>query len=59
MESYEFNYSAVETMRLAWPQWRDADSVERFLRSRPRTGRSGDVYARLKEPVPRNEPEPR
>jgi len=56
---YEFNFSAVETMRLSWSEWRSGESVERFLRSRPRAGRSGDVYARLKGPGPREDPEPR
>ncbi|WP_433231764.1 FkbM family methyltransferase [Actinomadura formosensis] len=45
--AYEYNYSPVETMRLASPRWLDASELRRGLeRIRPR-GRSGDVYARL------------
>jgi hypothetical protein len=44
---YEYNYSPIETMRLASPSWLDAASMVRLLdRFRP-LGRSGDVYARL------------
>ncbi|GAA1876343.1 FkbM family methyltransferase [Actinomadura bangladeshensis] len=46
--SYEYNYSPIETMRLASPRWLDATGLRRQLeRIRPR-GRSGDVYARLR-----------
>jgi FkbM family methyltransferase len=45
---YVYNYSPVETMRLASERWLDAaDLVERLERIRPR-GRSGDIYARLR-----------
>ncbi|TYB44850.1 FkbM family methyltransferase [Actinomadura chibensis] len=45
---YVYNYSPVETMRLASERWLDAATLERRLELiRPR-GRSGDVYARLK-----------
>ncbi|MFC4054993.1 FkbM family methyltransferase [Actinomadura syzygii] len=45
---YVYNYSPVETMRLASERWLDAATLEKRLeRIRPR-GRSGDVYARLK-----------
>ncbi|MGH3240234.1 MAG: FkbM family methyltransferase [Spirillospora sp.] len=45
---YVYNYSPVETMRLAAERWLDAATLERQLeRIRPR-GRSGDVYARLR-----------
>ena len=45
---YVYNYSPVETMRLAAPRWLDAAALERGLdRIRPR-GRSGDIYARLR-----------
>jgi FkbM family methyltransferase len=45
---YVYNYSPIETMRLASPRWLDAAALERRLeRIRPR-GRSGDVYARLR-----------
>ncbi|TDD29966.1 FkbM family methyltransferase [Actinomadura sp. KC06] len=46
---YEYNYSPVETMRFAAPRWLDAATLEQRLeRIRPR-GRSGDVYARLRQ----------
>ncbi|TDC94951.1 FkbM family methyltransferase [Actinomadura sp. 7K507] len=45
---YVYNYSPIETMRLASPRWLDAATLERRLdRIRPR-GRSGDIYARLR-----------
>lgn len=44
---YEYNYSAVETMRFTSHQWLDAADLSAVLdRHRP-LGRSGDVYARL------------
>jgi hypothetical protein len=43
---YEYNYSPVETMRLAGQRWLDAAGIAQLLdRFRP-LGRSGDVYAR-------------
>ncbi|MCP2322040.1 FkbM family methyltransferase [Hamadaea flava] len=43
---YEYNYSPVETMRLASADWLDAAGLTTLLdRFRP-LGRSGDVYAR-------------
>ena len=43
---YRYNYSPVETMRWASPEWLDAAALARLLdRFRP-LGRSGDVYAR-------------
>ena len=43
---YVYNYSPVETMRLASPRWLDAAGLVDLLdRFRP-LGRSGDVYAR-------------
>ncbi len=43
---YRYNYSPVETMRFASPDWLDAAELVRLLeRVRP-LGRSGDVYAR-------------
>jgi FkbM family methyltransferase len=46
---YVYNYSPAETMRLASERWLDAaDLVRRLERIRPR-GRSGDIYARLRE----------
>ncbi|MGP4029491.1 FkbM family methyltransferase [Actinomadura sp. 3N407] len=47
---YVYNYSPIETMRFAAPRWLDAPALKRQLeRIRPR-GRSGDVYARIREP---------
>ncbi|WP_141576863.1 FkbM family methyltransferase [Actinomadura sp. WMMA1423] len=47
---YVYNYSPIETMRLASPRWLDASELRRRLEMiRPR-GRSGDVYARLRQP---------
>lgn len=44
---YLYNYSPIETMRLASDRWLDAaDLVQLLERFRP-LGRSGDVYARL------------
>ncbi|GAA5127650.1 hypothetical protein GCM10025762_56920 [Haloechinothrix salitolerans] len=44
---YRYNYSPIETMRLASDHWLDAAQLARLLeRFRP-MGRSGDVYARL------------
>jgi FkbM family methyltransferase len=44
---YEYNYSPVETLRLAADRWLGAaELIELLDRMRPR-GRSGDVYARL------------
>lgn len=44
--AYEYNYSPVETMRLAGDRWLDAAGLAQLLdRFRP-LGRSGDVYAR-------------
>jgi FkbM family methyltransferase len=44
---YRYNYSPIETMRLASDRWLDASELTELLdRYRP-LGRSGDVYARL------------
>jgi FkbM family methyltransferase len=44
---YQYNYSAVETMRWTSYRWLDAADLSAVLdRARP-LGRSGDVYARL------------
>ena len=44
---YRYNYSPVETMRMASDEWLDVDELRALLdRFRP-LGRSGDVYARL------------
>ncbi|MEV6964521.1 FkbM family methyltransferase [Hamadaea sp. NPDC051192] len=48
---YEYNYSPVETMRLASADWLDAAGLTALLdRFRP-LGRSGDVYARRLPPA--------
>jgi hypothetical protein len=45
---YAYNYSPVETMRLASEHWLDAADLVRLLeRFRP-LGRSGDIYARAR-----------
>ena len=43
---YEYNYSPVETQRLASDRWLDAPGLVELLERRPPDGRSGDVYAR-------------
>jgi FkbM family methyltransferase len=49
---YRYNFSPVETMRMASDRWLDAGELVRLLeRARP-LGRSGDVYARLAGEVP-------
>jgi FkbM family methyltransferase len=46
---YLYNYSPIETMRFASERWLDAADLVRLLeRFRP-LGRSGDVYARLRQ----------
>jgi FkbM family methyltransferase len=46
---YRYNYAPVETMRLASGRWLDAAGLVKLLeRFRP-LGRSGDVYARLRQ----------
>ena len=44
---YEYNYSPVETMRMAGADWLDARELVAELDRRRPLGRSGDVYARL------------
>ncbi|HEX6873287.1 MAG TPA: FkbM family methyltransferase [Micromonosporaceae bacterium] len=45
---YEYNYSPIETMRMASTRWLDPAALVHLLeRFRP-LGRSGDVYARLR-----------
>ncbi|MGQ0575047.1 MAG: FkbM family methyltransferase [Pseudonocardia sp.] len=43
---YRYNYSPVETMRMASAGWLDADGLRRLLDHVRPLGRSGDVYAR-------------
>jgi hypothetical protein len=45
---YLYNYSPIETMRLASPRWLDADELVEVLETFRPAGRSGDVYARLR-----------
>jgi FkbM family methyltransferase len=46
---YRYNYSPIETMRLASDEWLDAAALAGLLdRYRP-LGRSGDVYAKLRQ----------
>lgn len=44
---YRYQYSPVETMRMACPRWLDAAGLAEELGRRRPLGRSGDVYARL------------
>jgi FkbM family methyltransferase len=44
---YSYNYSPVETMRLASDRWLDASELTALLDGYRPLGRSGDVYARL------------
>ena len=45
---YVYNYSPIETMRLASERWLDAADLVRLLERYRPLGRSGDVYARLR-----------
>lgn len=45
---YCYNYSPVETLRLATDRWLDAAGLERLLDQVRPAGRSGDIYARLR-----------
>ncbi|ASW55324.1 FkbM family methyltransferase [Plantactinospora sp. KBS50] len=45
---YVYNYSPVETMRFASDRWLDAADLARLLERYRPSGRSGDVYARLR-----------
>lgn len=46
---YVYNYSMVETMRFALPQWVSSSVLVSILREMPPDGRSGDVYAKTVE----------
>jgi FkbM family methyltransferase len=50
---YRYNYSPIETMRLASDRWLDAAGLRALLDGVRSTGRSGDVYARRQDAVPR------
>ena len=43
---YEFNYSMVETMKLASRTWLSGDELTSILKSMEPRDRSGDIYAR-------------
>lgn len=45
---YVYNYSPIETMRMASERWLDAADLVRLLEDFRPLGRSGDVYARLR-----------
>jgi FkbM family methyltransferase len=45
---YVYNYSPIETMRMASERWLDAAELVRLLEGFRPLGRSGDVYARLR-----------
>lgn len=47
--SYRYNWSAGETMRLAFPEWLDAAGIRTFIARRQTDERSGDIYCRLAE----------
>ena len=54
---YRFNGSVGETQRLRSEEWLDAAPLLEWLAAVARTGRSGDIYARL-DPVAGNHREP-
>jgi FkbM family methyltransferase len=49
---YRYNYSPIETMRLASDEWLDAARLTAELERRRPLGRSGDVYARIPDDRP-------
>jgi len=54
---YRFNGSVGEAQRLRSEEWLDAAPLLEWLAAVARTGRSGDIYARL-DPVAGNHREP-
>ena len=48
---YEFNHSAGESLLLAGDRWLGAAGIGEWLAGLPASAGSGDVYARLREPV--------
>jgi len=46
---YEFNLSMVETMKFVFPSWVDEATVVEFISGPTTRGRSGDIYARLRQ----------
>jgi FkbM family methyltransferase len=47
--TYEYNVSMVETLRFVFDEWVDAAMIRSFISGPGPHGRSGDVYARLRE----------
>lgn len=45
--TYRFRFSAGESLRWDWPEWRDDATVRGWINQLPETAPSGDVYARL------------
>ena len=52
LADYAFNWSIGERHRWAHPEWVDGASVRGFFQSLRPGGRSGDIYARRRGPVP-------
>jgi FkbM family methyltransferase len=46
--AYRFNAALGETQRLVFPQWIDAEAIERWLEALPDSANSGDIYAWLR-----------
>src|SRR5947209_1195463 len=46
--AYRYNAALGETQRLAFTQWVDAETIERWLEALPDSANSGDIYARLR-----------
>jgi FkbM family methyltransferase len=44
--AYRFNAALGETQRLIFPQWIDAEAIERWLEALPDSANSGDIYVR-------------
>jgi FkbM family methyltransferase len=55
---YVYNYSPVETMRFAKDDWLDAAELIRLLEGIRPLGRSGDIYARLRQVDDEPQPDP-
>jgi len=45
-DAYSFNAALGETQRLTFPQWIDAEAIERWLEALPDSTNSGDIYVR-------------
>ena len=46
---YRYNWSAGETIGLAFPEWLDAAGIRKFIAGRQADERYGDIYCRLVE----------